>query len=170
MYDRKCSTHLSYYSRFKGKWVCHRNRRGKHAEEIMLEKMSGRLPNDIWLSRSPCEKCADLLSEAYKDKAKKPTIHFVKFYIGKGYQKKKIEKSRHIKRLMKLMNEGFGLEVWDCIKDFKKHGDIDPALVEKINQNERRSLTHKDIIKDSKAMIKKDKNILEDLKEKYRQR
>ncbi len=145
-----------------------------HAEAIMLDKVSGRLPKDIWISRSPCEDCADKLSKAYKDEDK-PTIHFVKFYIGSKYQRKKIKESPHIKRLMKLKNvNGFKLEVWDCIKDFKQHGDIDQALVEKINQDEgrseghfltphRRSLTHEGIIKDANARIKVDKKILEEL-------
>ncbi len=158
-------THLSYYSESKKEYVYHRNG-GKHAEEIMLEKLnkvSGRLPKHIWISRSPCKDCAGLLSKAYKDEDKKTTIHFVKFYIGKGYRKKKIEESPHIKRLMKLEDEGFGLEVWDCIKDFKKQGKIDPALVKEINDKEKCSLTHEELIEAAEATIKEDKNILKNL-------
>ncbi len=132
----------------------------------MLEKVSGRLPKHIWISRSPCEDCAVLLSKAYKEYKyeDKPTIHFVKFYIGSKYKKKKIEESSHIKRLMKLEDEGFGLEVWDCTKDFnKKPREIDPALVKEINRNEKCPLTHKDIIEAAKAMIEEDQEILKHL-------
>lgn len=70
-----------------------------------LSQLKQFLPQEFWVSRSPCDICAQELIRAYKDRDK-PTI-----YIASVYKRKE-------ENLTKLHHEEFQFKLWDLYKEY----------------------------------------------------
>lgn len=156
-------THLSCrHSSDKSSYSYYSSENGTHAEVSMIndkEKKGEMLPDEIWISRSPCEDCADLLSARYQPKeSTKATIHFAKYYVG-SFQKTELFSSPHIQRMIRLMDEGFRFKVWDCTYDFMEFPKIDHSIVDSTGK------THEEMIEETKKSCERDHRILEEAEE-----
>lgn len=85
-----------------------------HAEDLMYKDLHDNLPQEFWLTNTPCPGCARNLMERYAKYRVKPIIRVVHFYSrppnGPAEQEKAIE------CLAKMMHDGFQFLLWDWTK------------------------------------------------------
>ena len=105
-----------------------------HAEEVMLQQVEAgtmELPQEIWLTRSPCENCAIKLLEAYSDNSESPI--YPTLYIANIATGKNVEFSinaHYVQSLIELMRNGFNIEVWNLKKIFHRYIQNHTRLME----------------------------------------
>ena len=90
-----------------------------HAEDFMYNTLSANLPQEFWLTNSPCPQCARNFMERYAKSAKKPTIYITHFYSRPPSGAQQQEEA--IECLAKMMHNGFTFLLWDWTqfgKDF----------------------------------------------------
>ena len=90
-----------------------------HAEDFMYKNLSPNLPQEFWLTNSPCPQCARNFMERYAKSVKKPTIYITHFYSRPPSGSQQEEEA--IECLAKMMYNGFTLLLWDWTefsKDF----------------------------------------------------
>lgn len=105
-----------------------REKKTTHVEELFLmhiKKSCSKLPQKLWLTKSPCEECACRLLEAYaeanrssRDDPVHPTIYIADIYTGSVAFS---TNAPGVKVLINLMAHNFTFEVWiSCTEVFNK--------------------------------------------------
>ena len=85
-----------------------------HAEDFMYKTLYPNLPQEFWLTNSPCPQCARNFMERYAKSKLKPTIRIVHFYSRPPSGPQQQEEA--IECLAKMMNDGFTFLLWDWTK------------------------------------------------------
>ena len=85
-----------------------------HAEDFMYKTLSHNLPQEIWLTNSPCTQCARNFIVRYAKSKQKPTIYVAHFYSSPPRGPRQQEEA--IECLAKMMYNGFTVILWDWIK------------------------------------------------------
>ncbi len=83
-----------------------------HAEEMFINGIpdpNSTMITDIWLTNSPCSKCAEKLIDMFKDCHRKPRI-----FIGLVYHEQNTEKEEKRKeKTREMIDEGFTFSAWE---------------------------------------------------------
>ena len=115
-----------------------------HAEDNMFNTLKPNLPQEFWLTKTPCPGCARNLIARYEKSKEKPVIHVVHFYSRPPSGETQKEKSIQCMALM--IKKGFTFLLWDWNK-FSK--DFLPVpLCKKIVSN---AMKNKEYAKQLKA-------------------
>ena len=90
----------------------YRSNNGRHAEIVFCEDTTIKAQNirELWIKNSPCGRCSRALISHFKYINKKPKV-----FVGGIY---KLDNEEYYKEIMKLLKEGFQLEIW---KSFLEH-------------------------------------------------
>ena len=89
----------------------------QHAEDNMYNELSPNLPQEFWLTNTPCPQCAKNLISRYATSNVKPKILAVHFYyyikpwFTQTQKVQSMEKS--IECLARMMYNGFQFYLWD---------------------------------------------------------
>ena len=82
-----------------------------HAEDFMYKTLSSNLPQEFWLTRTPCPQCARNFIARYAKSVKKPTIYVTNFYSRPPYGPQQQQEA--IECLAKMRANGFKFLLWD---------------------------------------------------------
>ena len=85
-----------------------------HAEDNMYNALNPNLPQEFWLTKTPCPGCARNLITRYSTSNKKPVIRSVHFYSIPPNGESQKEKSIECMALM--IKKGFTFLLWDWNK------------------------------------------------------
>ena len=148
-----------------------------HVEKVFLnyiKKRGIKLPREIWLTKSPCEDCANCLLQAYSeannarpDDPIHPKVYIARIYTGKVPFS---TSAPGVRNMMKLMRHNFKFEVWNNVKGVfneikedctKKILDLEQSCSEDSSKEKKKAQRYK---RNSEDSIKQLETLSEKLK------
>ena len=85
-----------------------------HAEDAMYDSLRNNLPQEFWLTKTPCPGCARNFITRYANLKKKPVIRATHFYSRDPSGA--TEKEESIQCMAKMIKNGFTFLLWDWNK------------------------------------------------------